>query len=228
MAVNVYLDQLYYFTVQKMKLYLIGGLGADYRVFEKLNLNVDCIVVEWVPPIADESLQSYVIRLSAQIDQKKEFGLLGVSFGGIIIAELAKIVNANICILVSSVTSSDQLPGIYVGLGKTGILNFVPDFLIRPPRMLQKFLFGAEDHDLLARIIKDTDPGFIRWALGVIIHWQGTNLHQNLLRIHGSHDRLIPLKGEAIIIAKGSHFMIVDNAEEISHHINKHLRLQTT
>lgn len=52
-----------------MKLYLIGGLGADKRVFEKLKIDVTTEVIEWIKPENNDDLNSYVKRLSAQIDQ---------------------------------------------------------------------------------------------------------------------------------------------------------------
>jgi len=125
--------------------------------------------------------------------------------------------------VISSVVSSDQLPKKYLRLGKTRILKLIPNALLRPTRFLQKFLSGAEDHHLLRDIIADTDPAFIRWALTSMIKWKGTNQHPNVLRVHGSHDRLIPVKGKVIMIDQGSHFMIVDRADEISTLVNKHL-----
>ena len=81
-----------------MKLYLIGGLGADERVFQNLQLSTECQPINWIDPFKDESLGSYVNRLIPQIDQNERFGILGVSFGGIAALELAKLTNPEILI----------------------------------------------------------------------------------------------------------------------------------
>lgn len=119
-----------------MKLYLIGGLGADKRVFEELDLKGATQVMEWVSPTLEESLPDYVQRLLPQIDTNEAFALLGVSFGGIIALELAKKINPTLIFLISSVVTADQLPQNYVKIGQTGVLNAIPDALIKPPNFL--------------------------------------------------------------------------------------------
>lgn len=207
-----------------MKLYLIGGLGADERVFKYLTLDVETTVIKWIEPKPKEKLQSYVIRLSEQINQEVEFGILGVSFGGIVAIELSKITNPLILFLISSVETSKQLPQNYVYIGKTQVLNLIPNQFIKPPKPLLGFLFGAKNKKLLEQIIKDTKPKFIRWALNEIINWSNELNYLDTIRIHGTKDKLIPLKGNAIEVKDGGHFMIVDNAEEISKIINEQLK----
>ena len=193
-----------------MKLYLIGGLGADERVFEVLNLNCETKVISWIEPSKDEPIDVYVKRLLAQINTTKPFGIMGVSFGGLIAIELSKISNPEILILISSVESSDQLKTKFLTLGKLGLLNLVPTAFIKPPKFLQSYLFGAKNSKLLNEIIKDTDPRFIRWALKKMIAWKSAKIDVKTLRIHGTKDKLIPLIGEAKEIQNGAHFMIVD------------------
>lgn len=207
-----------------MKLYLIGGLGADERVFKYLTLNCDKQVIEWIEPTQDEKISSYCKRLLKQIDQTEKFGILGVSFGGIVAIELSKMSNPEKVILISSVESDDQLPRKYLTIGKTKILNVVPNFLIKPPKPILGFLFGAKNKRLLEQIIEDTSPTFIRWALNSIINWSNDENLIKPVRIHGTNDKLIPLKGEALKVENGGHFMIVDNAEEISKLVNEQMK----
>lgn len=206
-----------------MKLYLIGGLGADERVFKYLKLNCETQVIQWIQPKPNEDLKDYAKRLSNQINQNKDFGLLGVSFGGIIAIELAKLIQPKKMILVSSVETNSQLPKTYISIGKTRILNIIPDSLIKPPNQIQGFLFGAQNKELLKQIISDTEPAFIRWALNSIINWSNEEKFADAIRIHGTNDKLIPLNGKAFEVKNGGHFMIVDKAEEISNLINEQM-----
>lgn len=208
-----------------MKIYQIAGLGADERVFSFLNIDVDCTTIHWIDPFQKESIQSYASRLVSQIDTREKFGILGVSFGGIIALELGKIIQPEVIILISSVEKDNQLPLRLRSIGKMGILHFIPNAFIKPPKLLQGFLFSAVNKKLLHAIIKDTDPNFIRWALEAIIHWSHTDNAIPCIRIHGTKDRLIPLKSEAIKIQGGGHFMIVDKAEELSTLVNKQLSI---
>ena len=88
-------------------------------------------------------------------------------------------------------------------------------------------MFGAVDKELLTKIIQDTDPHFIKWALYIILTWNSPSSKGNIIRIHGTNDKLIPLKGDAKIIENGGHFMIVDRAEEVSNYINEYVKRLT-
>lgn len=207
----------------KITLYLIGGLGADERVFRYLDLQAPTVSITWIKPKTKEPISSYAKRVMEQIDTNLPFGILGVSFGGLIAIEIAKISKPEILILISSAEIATQLPRKYIWLGKTGALCIIPNLLIKPPKFLQNYLFGAKNRQLLHQIIKDTDPNFIRWALQTMVKWDHKAKDSATLRIHGTDDKLIPLKGQAIEIANGGHFMIVDRADEISKLVNKTL-----
>ena len=206
-----------------MKLYLIGGLGADERVFQYLNFEFPVQNIKWLPPNRKEKINDYVKRLSSQIDTENDFIILGVSFGGLVAIELAKISTPKLIVLISSIETHNQLPKLLVALGKIGLLNLVPNSLIKPPRFLRNYLFSAKNKVLLDEIIKDTDPNFIRWALTTMINWKNKSNPFKTIRIHGTNDRLIPRKGNAIEIKGGGHFMVVDNANELSEIINKEI-----
>jgi len=96
--------------------------------------------------------------------------------------------------------------------------------LIKPPKLLSGFLFGAKNKKLLEQIIKDTSPEFIRWALNKMIECSRDSTLIKAVRIHGTNDKLIPLIGKSIEVNDGGHFMIVDKAEEISNLINEQMK----
>ncbi len=207
-----------------MTLYIIGGLGADERVFEKLNLKTHSICIKWIQHDSKDSLKDYALRLSKQINKNEEFGLIGVSFGGIIAIELSNILKPKCIILVSSVSKSEELPFKYLRRPFSKLIKLIPNRFVKPPQFIMNFMFGAVDKELLSKIIKDTDPHFIKWALHLILTWRGSGPNENLIRIHGTNDRLIPLKGVAKMIDNGGHFMIVDKADEISNYINEYVK----
>jgi len=202
-------------------LYGIGGLGADHRVFNFLTLNCRLVSIKWIEHNEEESLSAYALRLASQIDEKERFGLLGVSFGGLVAIELNKIVNPIFTILISSASKSTDLPRIKSLVKKVNILPLLPNSFLKPPFFIMKYLFGAGNSKLLKEIINDTDPEFLRWAIGEIINWNYTDDTNNLHLIHGSKDRLIPIKNKSsLVIDNGAHFMIVDNASQISKIVN--------
>ena len=100
-------------TAEKLNVYFIPGLGTDRSIFEYLNLpdtNFNIHFLEWIiPENSLESLQSYAHRMSEQI-REEHFVLIGISFGGVIAQEIAKIRVVEKVIIISSIKSKHELP----------------------------------------------------------------------------------------------------------------------
>ncbi len=96
------------------KILLLTGMTPDPRIFERLlPLLPSAVVVDWIPPKSNESIASYAERLSRTIINDQPTIVCGVSFGGIVACELASCLNAQACVLVSSVRSPKELPPWY-------------------------------------------------------------------------------------------------------------------
>src|ERR1035437_7250589 len=95
----------------KLTVYFISGLGADKRAFQKIKLPDSCSIqhLDWLIPMDNESLIDYTLRLAKPIDTRKPFALIGLSFGGIIVTELNKVLHPVKSIIISSVTIRSQL-----------------------------------------------------------------------------------------------------------------------
>ena len=209
-----------------MKVYGISGLGADKRVFEFLTLDFDFISIDWITPHKNEPIKSYSKRLSSVIDTENDFCLIGVSFGGLIATEISQILKPKITILISSVHTKNELRPVFRWFGKTRMVKVIPTFLFDPPRIIATYLFGAKNKKLLHDILNDTDLSFVKWAVHELICWKNTTQLKNVLKINGTSDLLIPPKGntEMKIIIKGTHFMVVDRATEVSAIINAKIK----
>ena len=103
-----------------MKIFAISGLGADKRVFKYLTLEYDLIPVEWIKPKVKEPIIEYSKRLIKEykIGDNEEFGILGVSFGGLIATEISKLTKPKFTILISSVATKTELSGLIKFAGK--------------------------------------------------------------------------------------------------------------
>jgi pimeloyl-ACP methyl ester carboxylesterase len=209
-----------------MKIYAISGLGADKRVFSYLSLDHEIIPLDWILPLKKEGIESYSKRLaeSYNIDQDEDFVLLGLSFGGIVATEMSKIFQPKLTILISSIETKSELSVIFKLAGKSKLLSLIPEALFNPPKRIAHFLFGTKQKKLLNSILNETDLKLAKWSVNELINWKNETKLNNVLKISGSNDKLLPIKDKnAIIIEKGEHFMIVDRAKEISEIINKRL-----
>lgn len=205
------------------KIYFISGLGADKRVFRKLAFPADleCIYLDWLNPNANESLADYAKRLSSEIDTAEPFILVGLSFGGMLATEIAKILQPEQTFIISSLTSYKEIPWYFRFAGKLRVHQAVSIDLAKRSGSLAHRLFGLKKQDekaMLNQIIADTDPVFLKWALGCILNWENTIKPPNLTHIHGETDKILPLKYTRpdIIINKGGHLMVYTHAKQIA------------
>jgi pimeloyl-ACP methyl ester carboxylesterase len=201
--------------------YLIPGLGADERVFRRLQLPGPTVVLPWLPLLSPtETLAHYATRLAVAVPLGQPCWLVGVSFGGLLAQEIGRLRPLARVVLVSSLGSPTELPGLLRLAGRLGLHRLVPFGLVaRLPRAAQWF-FGARngmEYRLLSEILRDTYPAFARWATGQLLAWRGPGL-PGAVRIHGTRDRLLPA-GQALIdypVPGAGHFLIVSHAKLLS------------
>lgn len=211
--------------------YFISGLGADQRVFDKLELDPEIKVrhIAWIKPIENESIASYAKRLSSQIDTTKAFSLVGLSFGGIVATEISDILHPEKVIIISSTPTGLPVDPFYRGLIKFLLWSPFAAPILKSPNSLAYKYFGAvtpELQILLKNILKDTDGKFLKWALKRMTAWKHPVKTPAPAHIHGDADRLIPIKRVKpdFIIKNGGHLMVYAQHEEISTILNQILR----
>ncbi|MBK7764590.1 MAG: alpha/beta hydrolase [Bacteroidetes bacterium] len=214
-----------------MNVYFISGLGADRRAFEKIQLDAAYTAhyIDWIEPLAKESIQAYANRLSDDIDFKKPFVLCGLSFGGIMAIEIAKQYPCKKVILISSISHRDELPKYYRLLGKLKIHQTPFLRLLKTKNAYVHHLFGVNAKRLkiyLDEMIQKTTLTYLRWSLDNILSWQQKSKPDFVFHIHGDADKLFPIKNcnADKIVNKGGHFMVITHAKLISEIINDVLK----
>jgi pimeloyl-ACP methyl ester carboxylesterase len=210
-----------------LKAYLISGLGADERVFSRIKLppGYDPVPLNWILPVKDESLEDYAKRFSARIDPTEDFILIGVSFGGMLASEIAKIVPPKKLIIISSVSCYDELPWYFKRAGKLGLQGIITPGVYKRATLINRFM-GAGDREMKQIVydyVRNASPDFIKWALNAILHWQHHERNPRLIHIQGSNDHLLPnryVKAD-YVIHQGGHMMVFNRAGEINEVLKK-------
>lgn len=210
------------------RVYFISGLGADKRVFEKLDLSwCDPVFVSWINPLPKESLSDYAIRIRQQIADSSPT-IVGVSFGGMLAAEMLRTDPSIKVILLSSIQNSRQLPGWY-RLGKyLPLYRVLPRFLLLPGGMAGQWIFGARSaaaRQTFRQIALNTDTDFVRWAIWSILHWKSATDLLPIMHIHGTKDRILPRPAgvTADIIQDGGHLLPLEYPAIISQLLKKYI-----
>lgn len=202
------------------KVYFISGLGADKRGFSFLDLSFcDPIFIDWIKPLRKESLKSYALRLRNQIPEEHPT-VVGVSFGGMLACEMAKADPLMNTIIIASSKSANEFPS-YLRVGKYfPFYRWLPESVIKSSRSLN-WMFGVKDETqkkLLANIVADIDPYFLKWAIDAILHWKEKEEPANVKHIHGTADKLLPFRyvKADYKIQGGTHLISINKPKEIS------------
>ena len=213
-----------------MNLYFISGLGADERMFQKLVIpeKYKIIHIKWPELDFNETLNSYCKKISSKIDSSQEFGLIGLSFGGMVATEITKFLHPKVIIIISSISTKYELPFQYIICRFLRLHQLVPTFSMNKIYPFSYWYFGVikqKDKNLLKEIIKDTPPIFLKWAINEILNWQNVVRPNNLYHIHGTKDKLFPFKITKADkgIENGGHLMVYTNADLVSNIIRAKL-----
>jgi pimeloyl-ACP methyl ester carboxylesterase len=210
-----------------LKLYCISGLGIDQTPFEflKIKPEYELVYIDWIKPNRKESLPDYALRLAEIIDDSEPFSLMGLSFGGMISIEIAKVKKPKHLILISSIPKPGQMPRLYKFGKMIKVYFWFPFGLVKKNVKLTNKLFGIKGkahQQVMHNVMEKTDPQFLRWAVRAILTWKNTEAvpHKS---IRGTKDKILPLlKSDAdYVIQDGSHFMVVVKSDHISQIINE-------
>ena len=124
-------------------IYIFSGLGADERVFQKLDFSgYNVTFIEWETPQQNETIENYATRLLPQIKTDKPI-LIGLSFGGIMAVEVAKQINTEKIILVASAKTKSEIPFYYRWAGKLGLHDLLPSKLLKQSNFITNWFFGT-------------------------------------------------------------------------------------
>lgn len=201
--------------------YVFSGLGADKRVFQKIVFSeYNTIYIEWILPNKNENIESYAKKLTEKIKHEKPI-LVGLSFGGIIATEIGKLIETEKIILIASAKNKTEIPYYFRIAGKLKLHKLLPSKIMKMPNFFSFWFFGTEskyDERILREILKDTDTTFLKWAIDKIVNWKNETEHNNLVHIHGTSDRILPIKyvNCQIKVKNGGHFMTLNKSQEIN------------
>jgi pimeloyl-ACP methyl ester carboxylesterase len=215
--------------MEKTPVYFMPGLAADSKVFENLTLDKEKYTIyylNWILPLTiDEDIAAYALRLSEEV-KEKDAVLIGVSFGGIIVQELAQFVNPKKIIIISSVKHEDELPKRFKYAKVTKVYKLFPTKIIENFEDYLGFFLGKslkKRADLYNKYLSVRSEKYLKWAVRSIIKWEQKKPNTNITHIHGTNDAVFPMRNikNSIEIKEGTHIMILTKAKKISKIIDR-------
>ena len=202
--------------MNKIQVYCMPGLAASSTIFERIQLPIDTFeihLLEWKIPLKSETLVSYAQRMAADI-KYDESVLIGVSFGGVLVQEMAAFLKLRKLIIISSVKTSHEIP-LQMKIAKnTKAYKLIPTSLLQNIEILNKFSFGAaikQRLKLYEKYLSVRDKTYLEWAIEKMLLWNRESPNPEVIHIHGDADEVFPLKyiQNCISIKGGTHIMIL-------------------
>lgn len=196
--------------------YLMPGMATSPSIFEYIKLPEHKFTLHklsWFLPELNESLSSYALRMTFKVLHKNPV-LLGVSFGGILIQEMATHIEVSKLIIVSSVKSKQELPRRLMLSRKLMLYKAIPSKLIEDVNFLAKYAFGERIKSRVAlyeKYLSMNDRRYLTWALKEMVCWAQKEPMPRTIHIHGDNDRVFPVKyiKDFILVPGGSHVMVI-------------------
>ena len=192
------------------------GMSANPLIFEMIKFPKDIYEVHlmnWIEPILNESIESYASRLSKDIIHQKPV-LIGVSFGGLIVQEISKLLEVDKLIIISSVKTNTELP-LYMKSAKfLKLYNYFPLKLFDEIFNISKFLKINKIYkkiDLADKYLSVRDENYLKWAIREILNWKQKEPLDGVIHLHGDKDLTFPISliKNCITIHGGTHALIL-------------------
>ena len=214
--------------MQKIHVYFMPGLAASSLIFERIELPEDIFeihLMDWEMPIPSETLREYAKRMASLVTQENAV-LVGVSFGGVLVQEMAQFLKLKKVIIISSVKCNLEVPLRMKIAKSTKAYKLVPTGLMKNVEVLSKFSFGTaikQRLKLYEKYLSMREKVYLDWAIEQMIMWERTEVDAKVVHIHGDNDEVFPIKNikNCITIKGGTHIMILSKFKWLNENLPK-------
>jgi len=203
-------------TTKKIHVYLMPGMAANSSIFKYIELPHDRFethLLEWFVPSKGMSLEAYAKKMNSYI-QHKDPVLIGVSFGGMLVQEMAKHMPVKKVVIISSVKRHSEMPKRLVFAKYTRLHKLLPTSLVNNLDLISKYAFGetvTQRLELYREYLFVKDIYYLDWSIDQIVHWKQDQCDPRIVHIHGDKDVVFPIHHikNCITVKNGTHTMII-------------------
>ncbi len=203
--------------------YFVPGLAAGKEIFKNIHLPENCFqthILEWLIPEKKESISSYAQRMAMHV-LHEDAVLVGVSFGGVVVQEMAHFLTLKKLIIISSVKSRKEFPKRMKIARITKLYKLVPTRIMLSSDDLTKFAIGPKSRkrlQLYQAFLHVRSASYLNWAIENMVCWQPKKPAGEVIHIHGDADIIFPVKNikDCEVILGGTHIMLLNKGSKIS------------
>ena len=202
------------------------GMAANPSIFKHIQLPKEQFeqhLLEWFVPDKNMTISDYALKMSQNIKHENSI-LIGVSFGGILVQEIAQHIAVRKVIVVSSVTHESELPKRMIFAKYTKIHKLLPTGLVNNVELLTKYAFGETVHkrlELYEEYLSVKDKYYLDWSIDQMVNWKQSYCPECMVHIHGEKDNVFPIGNmrNCIPVKNGTHTMIIHRSKWFNEHL---------
>jgi pimeloyl-ACP methyl ester carboxylesterase len=206
--------------------YFMPGMAASSDIFEHIVLpetSFETIRLDWFNPQKGMSLTDYAKAMLEHITHPNPV-LIGVSFGGVLVQEMARHIPTRKVIIVSSVKQKKEMPRRLIFAKYTKAHKLLPTGMVNNIELLAKYAFGetvTKRLDLYERYLSIRDKTYLDWAIDQMVRWDQRESDPGIVHIHGEKDAVFPFQyiDDCIPVKNGTHTMIIHRHKWFNEHL---------
>ena len=210
----------------KIHIYFMPGMAANPSIFKNIALpehKFEQHLLEWFVPDKNMSLEAYAKKMNENIRHENAV-LIGVSFGGMLVQDMARFKSFRKIIVISSVKDASELPKRMIFAKYTNVHKLLPTGIVSNMELLTKYAFGDNVNKRLAlyeEYLSIRDKYYIDWSINQIVNWKQVEPIPGLVHIHGEKDVVFPIDNikDCITVKNGTHTMIIHRARWFNEHL---------
>jgi len=164
----------------KIHVYFMPGMAANPSIFKHIQLpeaQFEQHLLSWFVPDKDMSMSDYALKMTQNISHENVI-LVGVSFGGMLVQEMARHISTRKVIVISSVKHESELPKRMLFAKYTKVHKLLPTGLVSNVELLAKYAFGETVNkrlELYEEYLSVKDKYYIDWSIDQIVNWSYFN-----------------------------------------------------
>lgn len=160
--------------------------------------------LDWPDHRGESTIKSITDRVISEAGITNGDVVIGSSLGGIIGCEIANKLSLKALVLIGSAKNKTEI---------SGLLTLLHPLARLAPIEFIQLAAGKSPNDL-TQMFSHSQASFIRAMCAAIFDWPGLNETRiNPVRIHGTHDHVIPIPTKVDLSLDGGHLIAMTHAE---------------
>ncbi len=207
---------------QELNYYLIPGMGADKRLFQRFQLtNGKVHHLDWIAHGESKNLKEYARLMASRIQTENNI-IVGSSMGGMVTVEISKQINPLGVVLVSAPTGRHEFPRSLKGLRALKLHRALnAKQIMRISRLCDLFMGfkTKEQREMFYDMLSGNGEDFLHFSVGAVLEWDNiTPPPVPFIQILGSRDKLFSHKRirSAHVIDGSGHFTAFEKGADVS------------